>query len=103
MSVLDQASLWGRAAPAERSAWRLPLGHRLAAEAAALIQPTLGVRGVASGIAPGSEINRACRHGAPLELRRGGAVVDMLGGCLCVVIGSKASRPCEGCAVTGDD
>src|SRR5205085_5304672 len=79
-----------------------PFGHRLAAEAAALVQPTLGVRGVAFGIATRNEIDRECSRSAILEQRRGGTVADMLCGFLCVVIGSEAPRPCQGCPV-GDD
>src|SRR2546421_3377809 len=54
-SASEQPCLMARAALAGRSVWRWPFGHRLAAEAAALVQPTLGVRGVAFGIATRNE------------------------------------------------
>src|SRR5205085_8904437 len=90
-SVLDQVCGRALAAPAARSASRWPFRHRLATEAAALVQPTLGIRGVACGVAARNELNRAC------------PVADVLCGSFCVLVGSKASRPREGRAAAGDD
>src|SRR5205807_1982168 len=102
MSVLDQACLWARAAAAARSAWRWPFRHRLAAEAAAFIQPTLGVRIVACRVAARDEINRGCPVASVLEQRGGGTIANMLCGSGRVVVGTEASRPREGCTVAGD-
>src|SRR2546423_4650096 len=57
--VLERVCVRALAAPAARSARHWPFRHRLAAEAAALVQPTLGIRVVACGVAARTEINRA--------------------------------------------
>ena len=80
-----------------------PSRHRLAGEAAALIQPTLGVQVVPWSVATSGEVDRTQLPAAPIEPRRGGPVPDALRGLLSVVVGREATGLREGCAVAGDD
>src|SRR5947209_5764648 len=102
-SAVDQASVRARAAQAARSVLRWPSRHRLTAEAAALIQPSLGVQIVAPSITASGEIDRTELTAAAVESRGGGPLPDAPGGLLSAVIGREAPRLRQICAAAIDD
>ena len=91
-SAAVQAWVLGRAGQPARSAFRRPSRHRLTAEAAAFIQPTLSIQVVASCTAASAEIDRTDFAGAAIEARRGRRVADAPCGLLRVVVGLEAPR-----------
>src|SRR5205085_6392895 len=101
--VLDQPARNAGTTAVEQSASRCPFRHRLTAEAAALVQPTLSVRVVARWIAESDAVGGVSSCGAMIEPRRGGPIADAACGLFCVVVGSEARRLRESRVIAGDD